>query len=86
MPQRRGGDQAEPTVQLPVQKGHEEGEELPADLLGELSDVTRFVLFTKTKEKVFLFVCLFFLLCIFRAAESRGIFKKLAINQPLTIL
>lgn len=51
VPQRDGGAQAEPAVQLPLQTGHEEGEELPAHLLGDLSVVARLVLFRETEQK-----------------------------------
>lgn len=41
MPERHRGAQAEPALHLPLQKGHEKGKELPAHLLGHLSDLTR---------------------------------------------
>lgn len=38
MPQRNRCHEAESPLQLPVQKRHEEGEELPADILEHISE------------------------------------------------
>lgn len=43
MQKRHGGSQAEISVQLPLQEGHEEGEKLPAHLLEHVPELTGYV-------------------------------------------
>lgn len=52
MQKRHGSSQAEIPVQLPLQEGHEEGEELPAHLLEHVPELAGYVAKRRTPGSV----------------------------------